>query len=608
MEIGKRTVFTNFGMMPTLVTTSLEDDTHYRVWWRGNARPLWQHELFGKTPFPATAQATPEVVVAGRRSTVTITLVPEKTIAVGGHITLLLPQFWGGIAQERDCTTFFLRNSPLTYPGYVSSHITARATGGCRIEGTITTSGSVHTVVDVVVQDQPLAPGEQLAFVIGDPSGQRVLPIDFSGTYFFNLAVDAEGNKDYAPVLPYPSVRVTGDTAQRYRVTVPACSVADKLVARVVPVDAALNRSEMPEAAHDASQDADGGCRRVTVVNRTAGLAGRSNPSVKGEWVPGYNVYFGEIHTHTELSDGIRSLDDAYRFARDVLGLDFAALADHFERGQASLLHPASEKWALTREVAARFHAPGAFVTLLGYEWGGRPHINIYYRGDDGLCVPADDPRGRNPAGLYTTLAQEGRTFIAIPHHPKYLSPADWSITDGPAQRLVEIYSGWGSSEDGSESAYHESLARGLRMGIIAGTDNHIGRPGQGNRTFEGGGLACVLAPTLTREALFDALLARRCYGTTGARMLIDFRVNGSLMGGEVAARERQAISVRAIGEATIERVDIIRNGEVVHTQTAAAENVTIDWVDPSPHGGAYYARVTQCDGHRGWASPVWVG
>ncbi|OGV78576.1 MAG: hypothetical protein A3K19_32065 [Lentisphaerae bacterium RIFOXYB12_FULL_65_16] len=607
MDNGKRTVFTHFGMMPTMITTSLADDAHYRVWSRGEVRTLWR-ELLYKTPFPATAHATPDAVFAGRRSTVTITLVPQKAIAVGGHVTLLLPEFWGGIAQERDCTTFFLRHSPQTYPGYVSSHITARATGACRIEGTITTAGSVHTVIDVVVLDAPLAPGDQLAIVIGDPCGQPVLPIDYSGTYFFNLAVDAEGNKDYAAVLPLPAVRVMGDTAQRYRVTVPACSAGDELAARVVPIDAALNRSELPVAAHEATEDTGDGFRRVVATNRNDGLAGRSNPSVRGEWVQGYNVYFGEIHTHTELSDAIRSLDDAYLFARDVLGLDFAAISDHFEKGQPSMVHRASDKWAMTKDAAARFHNPGAFVTLLGYEWGGKPHINIYYRGGDGLCVPADDPRGRNPADLYKTLAQDGKPFVAIPHHPKYLSPADWSVTDGPAQRLIEIYSGWGSSEDGNESAYRASLARGLRMGIIGGTDNHIGRPGQGNRTFEGGGLACVLAPALTREALFDALMARRCYGTTGARMLIDLRVNDTLMGGETAARPQQAVSVRAIGEATLSTVEILRNGEVVHTQKVAADAVKLEWEDASSTGGAYYARVTQRDGHVGWASPVWVG
>ena len=435
-----------------------------------------------------------------------------------------------------------------------------------------------------------------------------MLPIDFAGTYFFNLAVDPEGNRAYAPVLPLPCVRVAGDEAQRYRVTVPACSGAARLTARVVPVDAALNRSETADTAYDTTEEAGDGFRRIAVVNRTAGLAGRSNPSVPGEWVKGYNVCFGEIHTHTELSDAIRSLDDAYGFARDGLGLDFAAVTDHFEKWQPSMVHRVSDKWPMTVDAAARFLCPGRFVTLLGYEWGGRPHINIYYRGAAGLCVPADDPRARSSAALYQTLEQAGAPFLAIPHHPKFLAPADWAVTAGPRQRLVEVYSGWGSSEEGTESAFRAALARGLRLGVVAGTDNHIGRPGQGNRTFEGGGLACVLAPALTREDVFAALFQRRCYGTTGARMLLDFRVNGTLMGGEVAPGKSQAIAVRAIGEARISTVEVIRNGAVVHTKAVAADAVTVEWEDAWPAGGAYYARITQRDGHVGWTSPVWVG
>lgn len=596
MKTGVFTQYTNFGMMPTMITSSVSEE-HRRVWPRGKIRELFS-SIIDSSPFPASVRVTPDTVTAGRRSTVTIAVTAGCDIPTGSHVTLLLPEFWGGIHQERDCTTFFIWKSPDTYPGYISSHISAQADDACAIEGTITTSGSVHTVVDVVVLNAPLRKGHALSIVIGDACGLPVLPIDFTGTYRFSLAVDAGGG--YAPILPVPSIRVTGGTAARYRVTVPAVSTAPE--AAVVPIDRSLNTAD---ADAGTVRVVDRGTfRDVVVVNDTLAISGISNPSV-ASWTDGMNVYFGEIHSHTELSDGIATTDDAYSFARDTLHLDFAALSDHFERHLPSVCVPGQERWAMTKAAAEKYYDPGRFVTLLGYEWTGRPHINIYYRGNDGLCVPAQASDAGSPAELFRKLDVQNMPYLAIPHHTKYLAAADWGAATG-RENLLEIYSGWGASEDGNDSAFRAAITRGLRLGVIAGTDDHIGRPGQGNRTFEGGGLACVLAKEKTREAVFDALLARRCYGTTGARILVDFSVNGMLMGGVVKSREKNFIAVRAIGEDIITSIEIIRNGlSVLYRKECTSQDASCECKDGG--GSCYYARITQRDGHIAWTSPVWT-
>ena len=45
-------------------------------------------------------------------------------------------------------------------------------------------------------------------------------------------------------------------------------------------------------------------------------------------------------------------------------------------------------------------------------------------------------------------------------------------------------------------------------------------------------------APELTREAILDAMRARHCYGATAAKIVLDVRVDGHLMGEKVAARD----------------------------------------------------------------------
>lgn len=108
-------------------------------------------------------------------------------------------------------------------------------------------------------------------------------------------------------------------------------------------------------------------------------------------------------------------------------------------------------------------------------------------------------------------------------------------------QTTVEIYSERGQSEyydpnhplsyencspsgtsSGGPHYARDAWVAGQRLGVIASSDNHTASPGQPHR-----GLAAVYAEDLTREAIFDAIAARHTYGTTGQRILLDFKVDG---------------------------------------------------------------------------------
>ncbi len=606
---GRSTDFTGFGMMPAMITSTFEaDDPRRRAWKRGEIRHLIR-DCIARRAFPAEAGIDPETARAHERVTVTLSVTPtERAIESGGRVAVLLPQFWGGVVQERDPTTWHLWNCPGTYPGYISSHICWDAPDtSASIGGTITCCGSVHTVMDLLVEEGEIGVGDTLEIVIGDPRGLAPLAVELAGTYRFSVLVDADGSGDWARVAPEPSIRVTPGPASQLRVTLPACRDEPESDATVVALDDHLNLADPDPEASIESRSVGSARADVAHCPRT-GIGGASNPSVEGPWIDDLRVYFGEIHSHGELSDGIGTIDDSYLFARDALGLDFAAKSDHFEHTQPTLYYPEDERWEMTRKAAERFHDPGTFVTLLGYEWGGNPHINVYYRGDHGGVYSARDEGSRTPTALWERLREQDLPVLTIPHHPKFLSAPDWSEHAPELQRLVEIYSGWGSSEEGSETTVRAALERGLRLGFVGGTDNHIGRPGQGNRTHEGCGLACVLAPALTREAIFDALMARRCYATSGARMLLDVRVNGALMGSEIEMVREREITVRAIGEGPIERIELIAAGEVIREEAAAGAHVNCEWSDTRDTPSYYYCRVTQRDGHVGWSSPVWVG
>lgn len=97
-------------------------------------------------------------------------------------------------------------------------------------------------------------------------------------------------------------------------------------------------------------------------------------------------------------------------------------------------------------------------------------------------------------------------------------------------------------------------------MGFIASTDDHLGYPGAW-----GEGLAGIYAKDLSREALLEALWARRTIAVTGDRIGLVAKLNGDWMGSSLRFTRDRELSIEAAGEDEVERVDVIKNGRVMH-------------------------------------------
>jgi hypothetical protein len=223
----------------------------------------------------------------------------------------------------------------------------------------------------------------------------------------------------------------------------------------------------------------------------------------------------------------------------------------------------------------------------------------------------------------------------------KMPSVVDWSDADDPdLRRNLEIYSAHGLAEAFDPYhplAYEQSLFTnpsttqrsgtsaqkawedGRWLSTIASSDDHRAQPGQAHN-----GVVAVRATALTREAVFDALAARRTYATTGARIVLAFSVGGVAMGGRLSRRDAAgplAIEVSAVGTAVIDLVEVLRHvvGRPGFHVLAARHPLDdrVEWSfedDPGDAGAIYYARLRQ----RGlamasrriamaWSSPVWV-
>ncbi len=234
---------------------------------------------------------------------------------------------------------------------------------------------------------------------------------------------------------------------------------------------------------------------------------------------------------------------------------------------------------------------------------------------------------------------------MVILHHPSGLrfciangcAVLDWSVRNDELQRFVEIFSVHGNSEYFGHSQnfmlmYHaghfvqDALRMGHRLGIMYSSDSHNGHPGLSGlydyHSYEPesgmvdknscrGCLVGVYSKELTREAIWDALHNRRCYATTGKRIILDFRMDGHLMGEEYTARSEREIFVKVIGTAPIAVIEILQDNQVIFTRKGKKEIEEFTWYDRKPLNCKvsyyYYVRVTQKDGEMAWASPIWV-
>jgi hypothetical protein len=606
--------------------------------WYWTMRDRWRRRLYQwnrKSPGDCEATVFPELTIAGRRATLKFVIaIGESGIADGGRIAIWFPPFCG----VRDLYNIRVVQDITQPPGYGALVTASASRAGVLPKLRIHSVGTIGLVLEILVESGSLMAGDTVTVVVGDPQAKRFMVQEFAQEMVFSIAVDRDGSGDWRRVKEYPTIKVVGDVAHEFKVTGPTTSeIGMPFTLRLTAADRVNNnpswfyRGEsclealekglmLPESVSFKEEDhgvlrvpgircESADTQHVLVLDKELGICGRSNPMCAG-FAGQFNIYFGDIHAHTGLTQGSGNIDEHFQWARDVEHLDFCADADYYHPG-GNFHVPAEEKWRTISDAVERYNSPGEFVTLPGYETSNPDgHRNVYFRSMDEAIYPGPDQPRRWPTRQALFDATRERNCIIIPHHPKVGVPIDWDYPDQPLECLLEIYSfqGWAES-DGPHSA-QAALARGHHFGFIAGSDNHVSQPGHHQRYFgEGGGLAAIFAENLSREGVFDALQARRCYAVTGARILLDFRINGHWMGQEIMTQSPREITVRVIGAWPIESAEIIRNNSVLATRPGDGEEIVFEYIDSEPivNETFYYARVKQADGHMAWSSPIWV-
>ena len=361
-----------------------------------------------------------------------------------------------------------------------------------------------------------------------------------------------------------------------------------------------------PPVVHVPVRYKASGPTRLEVHLPDSDLSAQSNPVRITTEPPKWRRFWGDMHSgQSEVGCGVGSMAEHFTHARDAAGLQFIT-------HQGNDHYVSRALWDLTRTETEAFHEPGRFVTFLGCEWspptadGG--DRNVFYRHDEprlrrsGRFFQEDNP---DPEPDLTTA----EPFLeAMRHEPVLINmhvggrPTNLAWHAPEIERLAEIHSTHGTSE----WFIKDALRRGYRVGITAGTDGITGRPGachpgwRNNRNVRNG-LTAVYAEDLTRTGIWEALLARRCYATSGERIGLWFEVDGQPMGSMFTTSGHPEATIKVAGTAPLESVELMRGDKEIcqwrlagtAPATEGRHRIRLLWQGTARRGTARAQRVT---------------
>ena len=368
-----------------------------------------------------------------------------------------------------------------------------------------------------------------------------------------------------------------------------------------------------------------------------------------------YTIYFGNLHSQTNHSDGGGALSsctgaqnpqsaalgptDAYQYALNR-GLDFLMTSEHNHMYDGSDSTNASAVPATAKNLyqsgltaATSFNsAHSNFLAIYGMEWGvisNGGHMNIFnsnelleweYNSSNQLIGDTYTAKS-DYAALYTLMRQRG--WIGQFNHPAATGQfnaggVDLGYTADGDQAMVmcEVLNTSAfstntteteTSRSNYEAACNKALEAGYHVAFSTDQDNHCANWGSSytNRT----GVLLPTGTTLNTANFLAALKARRVFATMDKNSQLVLTANGHLMGerftntGALTLVTNFASSTgRTAATVAIYEGVPGRNGTATQLSSTATTTIT-----PAVGEHFYYAKITQDDGNILWSAPMWV-
>lgn len=369
------------------------------------------------------------------------------------------------------------------------------------------------------------------------------------------------------------------------------------------------------------------GCNTNYLINPSS-TSGTTTPVVA------YINYFGNLHCHSDYSDG--DVDNICPgagsptccYGKGMLANYFSwmGISDH-NHNEGPVMTPAKYASGVSEASAWNGSNP-TFSAMYGMEWGTIStggHVTIYginqllgwNSGNYDVFVAKGDYNTifnmvASTSGAFTTLCHPGSTdfgnLLTLPYNATYDNAIiGTAVKNGPAFSTNTTYT------DPSASFYvtywNSLLAKGYHLGPTMDMDNHnsatMGKSNQ-ERTV-------VLAPSLSPANISEALLNMRFYSTEDYNLSVSYDINGIFpLGSIVTQTVNPTINVSTTdgnGETTtgIKIYYGISGSGSAPTVLTSVSAASLSYTHSFATGTYYYyAEITQADGNKAYTSPIW--
>lgn len=330
-----------------------------------------------------------------------------------------------------------------------------------------------------------------------------------------------------------------------------------------------------------------------------------------------WNLYFGQLHAHTDISNGAGSVEEAFQYASQVDGLDFFAVTDHsdsFDNADMGAIDAdgadISADWAAGKQAAASVTGED-FVGLFGFEmtWPEDKQLGHISTFNTPGWQTRDQADFENvPTALenyYKALASVPGSVSQFNHpdtvHGDFERFDHYSPQYDAAVSLLEV-----AGEDGVVDCEYYDLAldKGWHVAPTNNQNNHKGQWGDASEAR-----TVVLAKDLTEESLYAAMKDRRVYATQDSDLTVYYQLNGAVMG-SILPKSKEAEITVFLSDPTDEaigNVEVVTDGGAVLVSEYVETPSQVLELPASGGRSYYYLRITQPDGDVAVTAPVWM-
>jgi len=317
-----------------------------------------------------------------------------------------------------------------------------------------------------------------------------------------------------------------------------------------------------------------------------------------------YNYYFGNLHSHSDYSDGnqerLSAYDtpaESYEAAKEALNLDFLGISGHNHSkargGYKDSITMTVDRFKQGLDDAKHATVDGEFVALYGLEWGlySTGHILVY--GTDKLINWEEDNNDikiekNDHFGLFKAINMNSDCFAYLAHpkksHFSDIFNMDYSqshainfrkiadqaiigmaIRNGPSHEAIYDYSY--ETESTYQARYKNLLSDGYHVGVGIDHDNHYTNFGRASKSR-----LVILAKDLTQKSILEALRSRRFYASDDWNAEVKFEINFNTMGSIVSSAAQPKLFL----EVNDEHGDEVSEIKVYYGISGSGDNPTV--------------------------------